>query len=63
MGDARPPVGGKRAFRIKPVPVAVIHNGIVENFVDLRTELLARGHKLRSENRHGTHLASDRGET
>ncbi|MGA9723423.1 MAG: glutamine--fructose-6-phosphate transaminase (isomerizing) [Candidatus Binatus sp.] len=30
-------------------PVAVIHNGIVENFIDLRTELLARGHKLRSE--------------
>ncbi len=30
-------------------PVAVIHNGIVENFVELRTELLARGHKLRSE--------------
>ena len=30
-------------------PVAVIHNGIVENFIELRTELLARGHKLRSE--------------
>jgi len=30
-------------------PVAVIHNGIVENFIDLRSELLARGHKLRSE--------------
>jgi glutamine---fructose-6-phosphate transaminase (isomerizing) len=33
----------------KAGPVAVIHNGIVENFVDLRAELLARGHKLRSE--------------
>src|SRR5580692_8803541 len=33
----------------KAGPVAVIHNGIVENFVDLRTELLARGHKLSSE--------------
>ncbi|HYL58400.1 MAG TPA: glutamine--fructose-6-phosphate transaminase (isomerizing) [Candidatus Acidoferrales bacterium] len=33
----------------KAGPVAVIHNGIVENFVDLRTELTARGHKLRSE--------------
>ena len=33
----------------KAGPVAVIHNGIVENFVDLRTELLARGHKLLSE--------------
>ena len=33
----------------KAGPVAVIHNGIVENFVDLRAELLSRGHKLRSE--------------
>jgi glutamine---fructose-6-phosphate transaminase (isomerizing) len=33
----------------KAGPVAVIHNGIVENFIDLRAELLARGHKLRSE--------------
>jgi glucosamine--fructose-6-phosphate aminotransferase (isomerizing) len=33
----------------KAGPVAVIHNGIVENFVELRVELLARGHKLRSE--------------
>ncbi len=33
----------------KAGPVAVIHNGIVENFVELRAELLARGHKLRSE--------------
>ena len=33
----------------KAGPVAVIHNGIVENFVDLRAELTARGHKLRSE--------------
>ena len=33
----------------KAGPVAVIHNGIVENFVELRTELTARGHRLRSE--------------
>jgi glucosamine--fructose-6-phosphate aminotransferase (isomerizing) len=33
----------------KAGPVAVIHNGIVENFIELRGELLARGHKLRSE--------------
>src|SRR5271170_1393892 len=33
----------------KAGPVAVIHNGIVENFIDLRTELLARGHKMKSE--------------
>ncbi len=29
--------------------VAVIHNGIVENYADLRRELLARGHTFRSE--------------
>ncbi len=33
----------------KAGPVAVIHNGIVENFVELRAELLARFHKLNSE--------------
>src|SRR5215469_6217115 len=33
----------------KAGPVAVIHNGIVENFIELRAELIARGHKLRSE--------------
>ncbi|HUO04441.1 MAG TPA: glutamine--fructose-6-phosphate transaminase (isomerizing) [Candidatus Binataceae bacterium] len=29
--------------------VAVIHNGIVENYLDLREELLARGHHFKSE--------------
>ena len=33
----------------KAGPVAVIHNGIVENYVELRAALLARGHKLSSE--------------
>jgi glutamine---fructose-6-phosphate transaminase (isomerizing) len=33
----------------KAGPVAVIHNGIVENYVDLRAALVARKHKLRSE--------------
>jgi glutamine---fructose-6-phosphate transaminase (isomerizing) len=30
-------------------PVAVIHNGIIENYLDLRETLTTRGHKLRSE--------------
>jgi glucosamine--fructose-6-phosphate aminotransferase (isomerizing) len=30
-------------------PVALIHNGIVENYVELREALIARGHRLRSE--------------
>ena len=30
-------------------PVAVIHNGIIENYVELRSDLIKRGHKLKSE--------------
>lgn len=30
-------------------PVAVVHNGIIENFRDLRAELIARGHVFESE--------------
>ncbi|HUY28448.1 MAG TPA: glutamine--fructose-6-phosphate transaminase (isomerizing) [Candidatus Binataceae bacterium] len=33
----------------KAGPVAVIHNGIVENYLELRTALLARGHQLKSQ--------------
>src|ERR1700722_19831789 len=33
----------------KAGPVAVIHNGIIENYVELRVALLQRNHKLRSE--------------
>src|SRR5712671_7856414 len=30
-------------------PVAVIHNGIVENYVELRDALVSRGHRMASE--------------
>src|ERR1700677_1306893 len=33
----------------KAGPIAVIHNGIIENYIELRAELIARGHKIRSE--------------
>src|SRR5437773_7162681 len=33
----------------KAGPVAVVHNGIIENYVALREMLLKRGHKLKSE--------------
>lgn len=33
----------------KAGPVAVIHNGIVENFLELRSRLIEHGHRLKSE--------------
>ena len=41
--------------------VAIVHNGIIENFRDLRTELIARGHKFESEtdSEVAVHLISD----
>ena len=33
----------------KAGPVAVIHNGIIENYIELRDALVSRGHKLSSE--------------
>ncbi|MHC4504147.1 MAG: glutamine--fructose-6-phosphate transaminase (isomerizing), partial [Planctomycetota bacterium] len=29
--------------------IALVHNGIIENYTDLRSELTSRGHELRSE--------------
>jgi glucosamine--fructose-6-phosphate aminotransferase (isomerizing) len=29
--------------------ISVVHNGVIDNFLELRTELKARGHKLKSE--------------
>ena len=41
--------------------VAIVHNGIIENFRDLRSELLAKGHKFESETdtEVAVHLISD----
>src|SRR5271163_5130033 len=33
----------------KAGPVAIIHNGIVENYVELRDALVSRGHRLNSQ--------------
>ncbi len=32
-----------------PQKIAVVHNGIIENYVELKSELIARGHIFRSE--------------
>ncbi|GAH07817.1 unnamed protein product, partial [marine sediment metagenome] len=29
--------------------IAVVHNGVIENFMELRKELSAKGHKFKSE--------------
>jgi glucosamine--fructose-6-phosphate aminotransferase (isomerizing) len=41
--------------------VAIVHNGIIENFRELKAELLARGHKFQSETDSETaaHLVTD----
>ena len=39
----------RNAHPHKSGPVAIVHNGIIENFRDLRTELQAAGHKFDSE--------------
>jgi glucosamine--fructose-6-phosphate aminotransferase (isomerizing) len=46
----------------KAGPVAVIHNGIIENYIELREALRKRGHKLRSETDTETisHLVEER---
>ena len=50
LGDARTSVAGERP----PAPgltgrIHVIHNGIVENYRELRAELMSRGHEFLSE--------------
>ncbi len=41
--------------------VAIVHNGIIENFRELRDELIAKGHKFESEtdSEVAAHLVTD----
>ena len=36
-------------IRTPSARVAIVHNGIIENFRELRDELIAKGHKFQSE--------------
>ena len=38
-------------IRTPPPRVAIVHNGIIENFRELRDELIAKGHKFRIRDR------------
>ncbi len=51
LGDARAPERGERppAHRAVEGPVAVVHNGIIENHAELKEELKGRGVVFRSE--------------
>ncbi len=45
----RPTVGNAHPHTSCDGRIAVVHNGIVENFAELREELIARGHQFKSE--------------
>ncbi len=45
----RPPTRNAHPHVDETSRVAVVHNGIIENFAQLRTELEERGRKFRSE--------------
>ena len=49
VGNAHPHKSG---------PVAVVHNGIIENFKALREDLADKGYRRGKRNGHGNHLAS-----
>ena len=66
MPASATPAGRPTARRPRPTPtrtpptgVALVHNGIIENFRELRTELEARGRALRDRDRHRGHRPSD----
>ena len=54
LGDPRPAERPQRPSRTRTAPgdITVIHNGIIENFRELRDGLEARGHTLTSGDRH-----------
>ena len=40
--------------------IVVVHNGIVENYLELKNQLIDEGHKFRHRNRYRSHRAPDR---
>ena len=38
--------------------IVVVHNGIIENYLDLKSELQGQGHRLRDRDRHRGHCPS-----
>ena len=58
---ARPTTATPTRTSTAPAAVAVIHNGIIENFAPLRAELEARGHELCQRHRHRGRRAPARG--
>ena len=61
LGDAWRADRGQRPSRTPRARVAIVHNGIIENFRELRDELIAKGHKFESEtdSEVAVHLVTD----
>ena len=50
LGDPRPPLDAQRPPPHRLVSgIAVVHNGIIENYLELRERLPAQGHQFQSE--------------
>ena len=61
LGDAWPSDRGERASAPRlHGRIVVVHNGIIENYLELKRELTAAGHTLRDRDGHGDRRASGR---